>query len=132
MSKERFQVGKKPTIVVTGCQGDLVVRPWMELDVRAKGDYTVEELAEELVFEAAGDLVLNVPEGAGIHIKQGQGDVVIRSISGDVSLQEVLGDLILNNLNAVKVGHVAGDLVAKNLSDALSIQRVDGDIGAYS
>ena len=130
MSKERFQVGKTPAIMVTDCQGDLVIRPWLDLDVRAKGEFTVEELGDRLAFISTGDLVLNVPEGASVHVEQGRGDVVIRSITGDVSLTKVSGDLILSNLFAAKVGHVAGDLVAKNLSGPLSVKRVDGDVVA--
>lgn len=130
MGKERFQVGKTPHIVITDCRGDLVIRPWLELDVRAKGEFKVEETKDQLTFESTGDLVLSVPEGASVHVEQGHGDVVIRSIYGDVSLNKVAGDLILGNLTAAKVNHIAGDMVAKNMSSSLVAQRVDGDVVA--
>jgi hypothetical protein len=128
MSKERFDVGKKPVIHITECQGDLVIRPWMEFDVLAKGEFIAEELADELIFKAGGDLALRVPEGAKVQLSRGKGDVVIRSISGDVKLGDISGDLILNNISGAKVDHVSGDLVASNFSGPLSVQRIDGDV----
>jgi hypothetical protein len=128
MAEKRFDVGREPTVLITDCKGDLVVRPWLELDVLAKGEFEVEKLPQQLVFDSIGDLVLNVPEGASIHVTRGLGDVVIRNISGDVSLESVSGDLILNNLGGAKVGYVASDLVAKNFSGPLSVQKVDGDV----
>jgi hypothetical protein len=128
MGKERFSVEKKPAVLVTECKGDLVVRPWMELDVLAKGEFVAEETADLLTLEGRGDLVLNVPEGTSLRVNHGRGDVVIRSISGEISLENVSGDLVLNNLGAAKVGHVSGDLVASNLSGALSVQNIDGDL----
>ena len=130
MDKERFQVGKAPRVVVADCKGDLVIGPWMDLDVQAKGDFRVEELGEQLTFESRGDLVLNVPEGASVQVAKGQGDVVIRSLTGDVAVENVAGDLIFSNLGAAKVGNVAGDFVAKNLSGSLSVQKIDGDMVA--
>lgn len=128
MGKESFQVGKAPRIVVTDCTGDLVIRPWMDLDVEAKGEYTVKQTEEQLSFESNGDLVLHVPEGANIHVEMGRGDVVLRSLTGGVSLVGVMGDLILGNLVSAKVGHVAGDMVVNNMSGPLAIQKVDGDL----
>ncbi len=128
MGKEIFQVGKAPRLVVTDCAGDLVVRPWMDLDVKAKGEYTVEQMEGQLTFESTGDLTLHVPEGASILVEMGRGDVVIRSITGDVGVNKVMGDLVLGNLFSAKVGHVAGDMVANNLSGQLAIQRIDGDL----
>jgi hypothetical protein len=128
MINERFDLGKKPVIHVTECQGDLVVRPWMELDILANGEFIAEELADKLSIEAGGDLVLKVPEGASLQVTRGKGDVVIRSISGDVSLGDVSGDLVLNNLKSAKVDHVAGDFAVSNFSGPISVQRVDGDV----
>ncbi len=128
MSKQRFQAGKAPLILVNECQGDLVIRPWMELDVQAKGSYQAEESADKLTFTADGDLVLHVPQQSSLHLETGWGDVVVRSITGDVSLNSVVGDLVLSNLKQAKVGHVTGDLVARNVSGSLSVLRVEGDI----
>lgn len=130
MDKERFQVGRTPHIVITNCRGDLVIRPWLELDVQAKGEFKVEEFKDQITFESTGNLVLSVPEGASVQVEQGHGDVVIRSIFGDVSLNKVAGDLILGNLTAAKVDHIAGDMVAKNMSGSLHVQRIDGDLVA--
>jgi hypothetical protein len=130
MSKERFNLGKMPVIHVIECQGDLVIRPWMELDMLAKGEFIAEELADSVNLKASGDLVLKVPQGASVQVTRGMGDVLIRSITGDVTLGEISGDLILNNLKSATVDHVAGDLAAGNFSGPISVQKVDGDVVA--
>lgn len=130
MSKERFQVGKTPVIKITRCDGDLVIRPWLELDVRAAGEFEVQQEESKLTFESSSDLILNVPEGAAVHVDQARHDVVIRSLSGAVSLVEVSGDVVISNVAGAKIGRVGGDLVARNVSGSLSVEGVSGDIVA--
>lgn len=130
VGKQRFQAGKLPLITIADCQGDLVIRPWMDLDVRAEGDFEVEQLDEQLIFNATSDLVLTVPEVTAVRVTKGRGDVVIRNLSGGITLDHVSGDLLLSNLGSVKIGKVDGDLVARNLSASLTVDQVTGDVVA--
>ena len=128
MGKEKFSVGKAPLITVVDCAGDLVVRPWLNLDVQAKGDYQTEVDGETVTFESSGDLILSVPEGSNLVVKRAAGDVVVRSIAGSVELLDVRGDVVLGNLATVKLGHIHGDLVANSLSGSLTAEQIDGDV----
>jgi SHOCT-like domain/Toastrack DUF4097 len=128
MTSERYQVGKAPAVTISDCKGDLVIRPWLHLEVQAAGDFTTDETKDQLAFIAAGDLVLNVPEDANVHVEKAGGDVVIRSLNGDVSVSGVAGDVVLGNLNMAKVGQIKGDLVATDFSHSLSVQEIKGDV----
>ncbi len=130
MAKELFSVGSTPNITITNCAGDLVIRPWLKPDVRARGNFTVEEGKEQLAFDSSADLVLSVPEGASVYIENASGDTVLRSLTGDTAIESAAGDVVLGNLGVVKINHIAGDLVANNLSGSLSVQQVDGDLVA--
>ena len=130
MSKERFQVGKTPVIRITRCGGDLVIRPWLQLDVRAAGEFEAQQDGSQLTFESSSDLILNVPEDASVYVDQARHDVVIRSLSGAISLAEVSGDIVISNVTGAKIGQVGGDLVARNVSGSLSVEGVSGDIVA--
>ena len=127
MPKETIPTGQEPILEITRVSGDLVIRPWMSLDVEASGDYTLERKDDLLRFTAQGDLVLKVPARAAVSVGEANGDVVIKSISGAVDLGEISGDVVLSNLGAVRVGTVRGDLVARNLSGPLLVDTVQGD-----
>ena len=127
MAIERIETGKIPQIEVSDCAGDLIIRPWMEMAIQAKGDFQVEQVESSHFFSSAGDLRLFVPEEAAVKVQNVRGDLSIKSIRGDVSLGDVRGDAILVGLGMVKVGEIHGDLAAKNLEGPLSIEWVHGD-----
>lgn len=127
MTKETFQTGRTPQIEIGAVAGDLVIRPWMSLDVEARGAFVQEGKDGALHFEAEGDLVLKVPEQASIRVRRVSGDLVIKSVSGEVDINEVHGDAVFSNLGQVTVRQIHGDLVARHLSAALQIAEVFGD-----
>lgn len=128
MPKETIPTGQEPILEITRVDGDLVIRPWMSLDVEARGDYTVERKEELLRFSATGDLVLKVPPKTAVSVAEARGDVVIKSLSGPVALGQVRGDAILSNCGALTVTAVQGDLVLRNLSGPLQLAEAAGDV----
>ena len=95
--------------------------------MQAHGSYTQSTKGDALTFEADGDLVLKVPEGAALHVASVHGDAVLKSLRGACELGEVQGDVVLSNMGSVTLAEVHGDLVARNLSGPVAVQLVLGD-----
>jgi hypothetical protein len=127
MANEKIETSKTPQIEVTDCAGDLVIRPWMELAVKAQGPYQMDEVESCLVFSSQGDLRLLVPEGATLRLGNVRGDLMIKGVRGDISLNEISGDAVLLNLTQVKAGNIQGDLAAKNSEGPLYVEAIYGD-----
>jgi hypothetical protein len=127
MANEKIETSKIPQIEVTDCAGDLVIRPWMELAVKAKGSYKMDEVESCLVFSSQGDLRLLVPEGATLRVGNVGGDLMIKGVRGDISLNEISGDAVLLNLTRVKAGNIQGDLSTKNSEGPLYVEAIYGD-----
>lgn len=128
MAKERIETGKAAFIEVANCDGDLLIRPWMELAVEASGNFELTEADGRWVFQAAGDLHLLVPVESNLKIDRVKGDFLIRSIHGDVELGEAFGDVVLQNLLNVSIKTVRGDMLAKNIANPLIVETVYGDM----
>ena len=128
MTEKRIETDKSPLVEVTECLGDLVVRPWMEMAVKAIGDYQFEKSEGGLLFQATDDLILHVPEGTSLKIGTVAGDLVIKTINGNLSVEETKGDAVLSNIGSAKIKRVYSDLVANNLSGSLSVEKVFGDV----
>jgi ubiquinone biosynthesis protein UbiJ len=127
MANNLIETSKIPQIEVDDCAGDLVIRPWMELAVKAQGTYQMDEIESRLVFSSNGDLRLLVPEGAILRVGNVQGDLLIKGVRGDISLNEISGDAVLLNLTQVKAGNIQGDLSAKNSEGPLYVEAIYGD-----
>ncbi len=132
MANERIETSKIPQIEIADCAGDLVIRPWMELAVKAQGNYQMDEVESCLVFSSQGDLRLLVPEGAALKVGNVRGDLLIKGVRGEISLGEISGDALLLNLTRIKAGTIQGDLSAKNLEGPLYVEAIYGDAMARS
>ncbi len=128
MAKERIETGREPVVEIAEVGGDLVVRPWMNLDIEASGDFTAENKGDVVLFTAVGDLMLKVPEKSVLSVGSVQGDVVIKSVGGQIQLGEVFGDAVLSNTGLSSIALVQGDLVARNVSGALLVEAAQGDV----
>ncbi len=127
MATQRINTIKAPFVEIEECAGDLVIRPWMESAVRAKGEFQFEEISDVLHFRATGDLRLDVPEGTTAKVGSVSGDLMVKNVQGELSINEIQGDAILSNLGMVKINNICGDLSVKNLAGPLSAETVDGD-----
>ncbi len=128
MTTQRIETGKAPLVEIEDCAGDLIIRPWMELAVQARGDFQVEQLDDSLQFHSIGDLRIDVPEDSSLKVGTVSGDLMVKNIHGELSITEGQGDVILNNLGVAKIGIVQGDLSVKNITGPLSAETIHGDV----
>lgn len=128
MAEQKFTASKTPSISITECQGDLVIRSWLETAVNLKGDdFQAEELETGLSISSSGDLKLMLPEAAAIAVENVGGDLVIKNVSGDLSLGQIQGDVVLAGIGHVKVGTIHNDLSAKNINGSFNASLIRGD-----
>ncbi|MFN2137595.1 MAG: hypothetical protein ACK2UK_16660 [Candidatus Promineifilaceae bacterium] len=130
MASERFELRKDSTIEVVACGGDLTIRPWMQLDGRAMGEYTMEKVDGRLLFTSKSDLIINLPETFGASVGEVQGDMFVRGLTGKIDISDVSGDLILSNTSSAAVSVIKGDLLAKQITGTLVADHVVGDVVA--
>ncbi len=129
MATQWIDASNVPAIEVIVCNGDLIIKPWLDQAVQAAGTYELIETANKnkLVFQAEGDLRLLVPIDIAISVGNVLGDLVIKGIRGAIQIGETSGDAVLQNLSQVEMGKVHGDLSAKNINGNLEVEMVYGD-----
>jgi hypothetical protein len=71
---------------------------------------------------------LSLPVWSSIEIEKGLGSVEINQNSNQVSIEKVMGNLILQNVNAAKIGKVGGNFSVRQASGAISISKVGGEL----
>jgi len=128
MAEQKFGTSKSPSISIAECQGDLVIRSWLETAVNLKGDdFQAEESETGLFISSKGDLKLMLPEAAAIAVENAGGDLVIKNVSGDLSLGNIQGDVVLAGIGHVKVDTIHSDLSAKNINGSFNASLIRGD-----
>ncbi len=128
MNQEKIFTDKAPHILITDCNGELVVRTWAETAVSLKGEnFEVNDAEGTLSISSTGPLKLAVPIHSSLTIAYVNGDVAVKLVEGDVDLTEVNGDAILSGLNNVHIQTLNADLSAKNINGDLTIGTVNGD-----
>jgi hypothetical protein len=93
MNEQRFETNDAPRIVVTTCQGDLVVGSWRQTAVSIQGDaYTVEQPQPGAFhLTGSGNLFLAVPQQASLTLGVIGGNLTIKHISGGITIDDVAG-----------------------------------------
>jgi hypothetical protein len=71
---------------------------------------------------------LSLPVWSSIEIEKGLGSVEINQNRNQVSIEKVMGNLILQNVNAAKIGKVGGNFSVRQASGAISISKVGGEL----
>lgn len=128
MKPQLFETGETPTIEITSCAGDLVVRGWGDANVLVTGDGAdVEETETGLTIVSNGDLVLTVPNMSEITAVSTSGDLVIQHMFGGIHLGEVNGDIVLKHTGNAKIGTISSDIAVRNIEGSLSIETISGD-----
>lgn len=130
MSKERYETGKAPGVIVTDCAGDIVVRTGLENAVVVKGQHQGEVLDEQVTIHSTGSIVVTVPVQSQLTLQSVSGDAVVKGVEGPVRIGQVMGDLALKNLRDVKLESVHGDIALRNVDGALALEAVMGDFAA--
>lgn len=128
MSKERYELGKAPHVIVAECAGDLVIRGWGESAVLVKGTHESSEEEGSLKLRAQGSLQLRVPAGTILSAKAVHGDLLVKGVEGELDLEEVVGDLVLKNVGETTVGTVHGDLTVRQANGPVQLTEVLGDL----
>lgn len=130
MSKEKYEVGKAPRIIVEECAGDLIIKATAVHEVSVKGQHRAEVVGEQLTLHSSGSLSITVPLHSDVRLQTVSGDAIIKGVEGSTSIGQVMGDLGLRNLQEAKVGAVYGDAAARNVNGAFAVENVMGDLAA--
>ncbi len=125
MNKQRFDTGKTPTITVSECLGDLVIKGWPEPVLYIQGGpFEATESEKGYTITCRGSLNLRVPVAANLFLDQVRGDLIIKNIEGDINASEVNGSMIVKIANNVTIANVYGSFTGKNIDGLLTADDV--------
>lgn len=125
MNKQRFDTGKTPTITVSECLGDLVIKGWPEPVLYIQGGpFEATESEKGYTIACRGSLNLRVPVAANLFLDQVRGDLIIKNIEGDINASEVNGSMIVKIANSVTIANVYGSFTGKNIDGLLTADNV--------
>lgn len=119
METRTISVGATPRLELEHVGGDLRIEGWDRPEVQTGGD-EVPELEHEgnsVRITCSGDLRLQVPRTASLHLSFVGGDLDLQQVDGDIQLDFVGGDASLRSLKGeVSVEGVSGDLEMENVA----------------
>ena len=125
MNKQRFVTSKMPTITVTECLGDLIIKGWPEPILYIQGGpFEATESEKGYTINCRGSLNLRVPIAANLFLDQVRGDLIIKNLEGDVNASEVNGSMIVKIVNNVTIANVYGSFTGKNIDGLLTADNV--------
>jgi hypothetical protein len=140
MSNKTLSVGASPKVVVEEVSGDLSVVGWDAQDLLIKGnedEFRVRQDGEVVFLSSSDDLVLRIPKGASLDVKNVGGDMSLRGILGQVELKEIHGDLSVRDVGPTFIETIyadfslrgaKGNLLVKKIYADAAIRDVDGDV----
>ncbi|MCA9939897.1 MAG: hypothetical protein KC418_14750 [Anaerolineales bacterium] len=125
MNKKQYDTGSAPTITVSECLGDLVVKGWSDNVLYIQGDpYEVTESEKGYGISCRGSLSLRVPVGANLFLEQVRGDLIVKNVEGDVNAREVNGSMIVKIAHSVTIENVYGSFTGRNIDGLLTADKV--------
>jgi hypothetical protein len=119
METRTISVGPTPQLELEHVSGDLRIEGWDRPEVQTGGDevHELEHEANSLRITCSGDLRLQVPRAASLHLSFVGGDLDLQEVDGDIQLDFVGGDATLRSLKGeVSVEGVMGDLQMDNVA----------------
>ncbi|MBN1955210.1 MAG: hypothetical protein JW900_09200 [Anaerolineae bacterium] len=132
MFKERIETSAAPTIAITECLGDLVIRgteeSWVDIRLRGRGnDVTLERDGDRLEIAARADCYLTCPHGATLSIGTVRGGFKLKDVTGAAEIATVNGDVVLRGTGPIALQEAFGDLSARQVAGGLDARTVAGD-----
>ena len=127
MTKERYETGKAPRVIVGDCKGDVVIKGWLENAVLVKGQHQAEVADDVITVLSSGSISITLPVQSQVALQSVSGDAIIKAVEGNTQIDQVMGDLGLKNVRNTKIAAVYGDISARNVDGSLAVESVMGD-----
>ncbi|HET89253.1 MAG TPA: hypothetical protein ENN99_00720 [Chloroflexi bacterium] len=132
MFKQTIATSSAPSITITDCLGDLIVRGAEEshVSIRLRGaadDLTLEQEGEELTLHIHSDCTLTCPPDSTLTVETVRGDLKIKEVRGCVTVSTVYGDVILQVTGAIELGQIYGHMNARDIVGDLRVESLSGD-----
>jgi len=131
MLQKTLSVGTAPNILLETAPGNLRAIGWERDEILAKTDDELLDLTRDdgqVAVKCDGDLILNLPRGASLTIRDARGDVVVRGLSGALDILNAAGDVSLRGVGTVHVGAVNGDVSLRGASGDVQMASADGEV----
>lgn len=106
MQSELFSAGATPRVVITECEGPLLVEFWDErnFSVEPAGAATAAgDDAALLIHAARGELRLRVPAATAVAVERHTGDVRVEVADASVRLRDIDGDVSVSGVAALVI-----------------------------
>ena len=132
MSRESFEVSSAPSIKITECLGDLLVRGSRTDRVTVRVDdggasLDAENEGDGLTFSAPGDCTVDCPSQTRLTVSDVRADVKIRNVRGQIVLGQISGDVALRAVGPATLTGIAGDLSVRGVLGDLRAESVAAD-----
>ncbi len=130
MEHQILTIKPESKIIIGTVPGDLRVRGGEQAELSAKTDgieLAVTDKDGIVEISCDGDLILSLPQQAGIQVEKVEGDLSVRGLLGSVSVNETENDAALSHVGPVDLKGVGGNLVLRYASGAVRVTGVGGD-----
>ena len=132
MTEQRFETGETPHVIISECQGGVVVKSWRQTAVSIQGDNFTAGQDGDIRVSGQSSLYLAVPENASLSLGRVHGDLTIKHVAGGITIDEVFGSVALTNLDAVHLKNARQAVTADNLNGRLVVEQAGGDVALIS
>lgn len=139
MQQQTIKADPSAEVLCQSVDGDLRVAGWErnEVMVKTNGDgLSINELEGRVVVNCDDDLIIYLPNQAGLGCEELSGDVSLQAMKGAVKLVNVNGDLTIRDVQETELGSCSGDVTlsrvgkfkAGSLNGDLNLRDSSGDI----
>lgn len=128
MNEQRIETDESPHIMIPECDGQVVVKSWMQTAVSIQGpSFTIDQRGA-IRITSQGDLFLAVPAQTRLSLGVVGGDVTLKHLEGGIIGDDLQRNVMLNNVDTVQIDHIGQALTAENLNGRLDVAHVNGDV----
>jgi hypothetical protein len=130
MEQQILTIKPASKIIIGTVPGDLRVRGWEQTELSAKTDgseLTITDNDGLVEIVCDGDLILSLPQQAGLQVEKVEGDLNVRGLLGTVSVKGTENDCAISHAGALDLEAVGGDLILRHASGAVHAKNIGGD-----
>jgi hypothetical protein len=107
MQTQTFRAGDTPRVIITGCQGALILEAWDERGFTVEPALAANAISQEdqalIIHQARGALRLRVPSATEIAVENHQGDLRIEAADGSVRLRDIDGSVFVSGAGMLAI-----------------------------
>lgn len=127
----KFDLEENMVLQVLGGSGDLVIHGSEQPGIKLQAEedhFSLQEEEGHMVLRLQGDAQLHLPQSTILSVRELDGDLHVRGLSGRLETIQADGDVLLEQVGPVYLSNVDGDVVVTRAGPVRAEGYLDDDV----